>query len=487
LEIFDKMITLLDQYEIEYKESYISGSHDQVVMGKMFHRVVDRGIKKYVYGSRGVVYGAINAQYATTPGTTIFDSSTSRSYRAQPYREKAGNVRAAKHSCLEERIYDSMPPNALACFKRNNANIFVVKKDANEAPGYAPNNSGVDVFDNAFIMFDNFIPSYGGTRDNFNTGVDKYWTRSFPFESRYSNVSREQTQNFQNSVFATHEASFLDNTSQNFVALRVKKRMKGLILGTVGPSYGVFKHNTIQKYLIQPGRNWNHRWTVDVDSAKKFGFSGYSATGSCGNEDMLKVLYGFGDINTIFYSSSYVDNDNPTTYAMLGTNNWPDFRINNATNYSAPAGSYENVTGSVWSTSPVIRGWKYGLYSALPAYTSAYYRQGRYGQFRDMLEQRQFTKLLRKSSTNKTNFSNESSFSVQKLNAEISPVTVKFMDADGNLVEPARTQSQNLSEEVTSSLPFFDLTQRNRPENIRSLTNLKLLNFTVDQFRNTIL
>jgi len=483
------MITLLDQYEVEYKESYISGSHDQVVMGKMFYRVVDRGIKKYVYGSRGVAYGAINAQYASTPGTSIFDFNTSRSYRAQPYREKAGNTRATKHSCLEERIYDSMPPDALSCFKRNNANVFVIERTADEAPGYSAGTSGVDIFLNGFLMFDSYIPPYSGHRDNFNLGTDKYWTRSFPFEPRYADVKREKSQNFSNSVLANFKALFRHDSSQNFVALRTKRKVKGLILGTFAPARGVLKHDTanlLSSYLLPTP--WKHRWVVDMDSTKKvFVGSAANLTSSCGDDDMMKVLYGFGDINTIFYTSSYTDSENSTGYAMLGTNNWPDFRINNNTNYAAPSGSYEWITGSVWSASPVIRGWKYGLYSGLPAYTSAYYRQGRYGQFRDMLEQRQFTKLLNKSTSQKSNLNNESLFSVEKSSIGTSPVTVKFLDADGNLVEPGRTQSQNLSEEVTSSLPFFDLTQRNRPENVRSLTNLKLLNFTVDQFRNTIL
>ena len=483
------MITILDQYEVEYKESYTSGSYDQVVMGKMFHRITDRGIKKYVYGSRGVVYGAINAQYATTPGTTVFDSSTSRSYRAQPYREKAGNTRTAKHSCLEERIYDSMPPNALSCFKRNNANVFVIDRTSDETPGHNPALSGVDAWTNGFLMFDSYIPPYAGHRDNFNPGVDKYWTRSFPFEPRYADVNREKSQNFSNSVLANYKALFRHDSSQNFSVLRTKRKVKGLIIGTFAPSHGVFKHNTanlLSTYLLPTP--WKHRWVVDMDSTKKvFVGSAANLTSSCGDDDMMKVLYGFGDVNNIFYTSSYVDSENPTGYAMLGTNNWPDFRINNNTNTVAPSGSYEWITGSVWSTSPVIRGWKYGLYSGLPSYTSAYYRQGRYGQFRDMLEQRQFTKLLNNTTAQKTNLINGSSFSIDRSSAGTSPVTVKFLDADGNLVEPDRTQSQNLSIEATSSLPFFDLTQRNRSENVRSLTNLKLLNFTVDQFRNTIL
>lgn len=43
---------------------------------------------------------------------------------------------------------------------------------------------------------------------------------------------------------------------------------------------------------------------------------------------------------------------------------------------------------------PQLRGWKYGLYSGINTPTSAVWRRGRYGQFRDMLEQRIFTKYI---------------------------------------------------------------------------------------------
>ena len=43
-------------------------------------------------------------------------------------------------------------------------------------------------------------------------------------------------------------------------------------------------------------------------------------------------------------------------------------------------------------TGSIIQGWKYGLYNGLPTNFSAVFRQNHYGQFRDMLEQRIYTK-----------------------------------------------------------------------------------------------
>lgn len=477
------MVAVLDQFEIEYKESYISGTYDQVVMGNIISLTTVGGKRKYVYGNRGVVYGSINSNQPQQPGTSIFDFSTSVSYRSQPYKEKAGNCRASKHVCHDERIYDTITPDALACFKRNGAEPFFFTGSAVGIPGVGIF-SGFDSNNVGFIMFDNFIPTSNGNRSNFNRGVDRIWTRSFPFEPRYSDVSRKSQQKFLNGgVEAAYHADFLDNTGNNFIKVAKKRKLKSLIVGTVGPNAKYSnRHNTLalNTIFLPSGQNWYHHWVADRDTNSRYVFSGRFATGSCSDNDTMKVLFGYGDVNTIVYSSSYADSNNTQGYAMRGSNNWPDFRLKDSTNVgtSSLAGTYEGVTGSIWNISPVIRGWKYGLHSAFEDHTSAYYRQGKYGQFRDMLEQRKFTKIFTPNSQDR----------LQAIQQTISnsPVTVKFVDSEGKLTTPENTQSQNLSIEATSSLPYFDLVSRNRPIQLSIIsTNLKLINFSVDGFGNT--
>jgi hypothetical protein len=75
------------------------------------------------------------------------------------------------------------------------------------------------------------------------------------------------------------------------------------------------------------------------------------------------------------------------------------------------------------------------------------FRRDRYGQLRDMMEQRPFTryhlagKLLE------------------------SAVVSRFFDVDGNVMIPSDTFTQNLSPYSTSSLPYFDGVVRNRTDN----------------------
>ncbi len=150
------MVAVLDQYEVEYKESYTSGTYDQVVIGKMFNTTTRFGIRGFtITGSRGVAYGSINSDQAVTPGTTATDWSDSLSYRLQPYREKAGNCRAAKHLCYDERIYDTLVPNPVSCFKANGANVFTLRANNPYAGPASMTNggvyTGVDLFESAFI------------------------------------------------------------------------------------------------------------------------------------------------------------------------------------------------------------------------------------------------------------------------------------------------------------------------------------------------
>ena len=96
---------------------------------------------------------------------------------------------------------------------------------------------------------------------------------------------------------------------------------------------------------------------------------------------------------------------------------------------------------------PRIRGWKYGLLSALPSNTTAVYRHDSFGQFRDMLEQRadaRFYKTLTRGRFKGRSYPSAAT------------VRVRFVDDDGRLTRPEKTWSQNLSTFCTSSLPFFD-------------------------------
>ena len=122
-----------------------------------------------------------------------------------------------------------------------------------------------------------------------------------------------------------------------------------------------------------------------------------------------------------------------------------------------PTDNYNSF--SLMSSQPQYRGWKYGIANVAPMNTSAVYRWNRYGQFRDMLEQRKDTRV----------FDNESSKPLE------SAVVVRFVDRlSGAITNPESTQSQNLSSFVTSSMPYFDGLTKNRSDDPSTVTFVEI-------------
>lgn len=188
---------------------------------------------------------------------------------------------------------------------------------------------------------------------------------------------------------------------------------------------------------------------------------------------------------------------NPDT-RLIGGNNYPDFRLYSVDDRPNPHslednGSYTNklYKSNIFAVSPVIRGWKYGLVSAFPQHTRAIFKRNKFGQFRDMLEQRLFTKTVVDDtspfgdtavpSVSPEVLPNQSAVYVGRI--DNGPVEVVFVrqryEANERsigkiykeVVPPEMTTSQNLSTEVTSSLPYFDGIARHRSES--SMPNLK--------------
>ena len=104
-------------------------------------------------------------------------------------------------------------------------------------------------------------------------------------------------------------------------------------------------------------------------------------------------------------------------------------------------GEMANLSGGILNADVTVRGFKYGIINSVGQNSRAVYRHDRYGQFRDMLEQRQFSRY----------------YSAEDGLME-SGVEVLFLvrDTHAVAVDPETTNSQNMSVFATSSLPFFD-------------------------------
>jgi hypothetical protein len=163
-------------------------------------------------------------------------------------------------------------------------------------------------------------------------------------------------------------------------------------------------------------------------------------TGSAGFDDATKFLYGFGDSNTICKAIDGTDE------LFIGSTHVAETR---------ETAWDQSRHGLCTSLSPVIRGWKYGLRSGFPTYKETYFRRGSYGNFRDMLEQSVDTKYV--------SFDNKNTVGD-------SPVVVKFVTPQGAITDPANTQLVNMSQNATSSVPYFDGEVNDRPvQNVKDM------------------
>ena len=197
--------------------------------------------------------------------------------------------------------------------------------------------------------------------------------------------------------------------------------------------------------------------------------------------DVAKTIFGFGDSNTYEFDLPYTPDK--------GYTHLPIFR----------SGSTPFATGSSRALSPIIRGWKYGVQDGNPHYTSCVFRRDRFGQHRDMLEQRLYPVSYLDYDNAPTRYfgdfetsamPNPSPEKVKNVTIEY-PLTVTFVKQQvvtlGTSASPTEflvsvenkfrneTWSSNLSSYATSSLPYFDLENsslgRNRDEIPNSVIN----------------
>ena len=117
----------------------------------------------------------------------------------------------------------------------------------------------------------------------------------------------------------------------------------------------------------------------------------------------------------------------------------------------------------VYRGSPAY-GFAYGILNTRPQKTAAIFRSDRFGQFRDMIEQRQDGKIFKTRGGRSIRAPGNRLYqrgglkSAGSLGVQDGPVQCVFVDADDGqtIVSPYVTDCFNMSTECTSSIPFRD-------------------------------
>jgi hypothetical protein len=217
--------------------------------------------------------------------------------------------------------------------------------------------------------------------------------------------------------------------------------------------------SSIQRQTLQvkswiSGDDYDALWYDDIDVI---------AT----NSDAKKVIFGWGDWE--YYKFFY----------------WPGRGVSrtlslDAYNHKFPVPRWTIGTAGGQFISPVIRGWKYGLISANPHYTGCVFRRDRYGQLRDMLEQRPDTRFFTDLENSPYRYfpsPRDEGPAIELGQTDSAPQEIsdpavrvrhvrQAIDLNGKLRTffkiATTTSASNISPFCTSSLPYFDNRARNR-------------------------
>jgi hypothetical protein len=307
------------------------------------------------------------------------DSSNNR----QDIGEVTGSLfRNVKLTSPEERFYDTLTPRPDQINKINGGIILAEEDD--QSFGYLQVGSG---------------PGWGTGADE--TRVDTDWYGTFPFEARYSSVVR----------------------TRDPFSLVVAQKVRA-DTGTLPTTS--FEITNIGIMKTSPD-------TLSQDGSKQSTTASLRAVPLTGgfNTSLLSMTKAYYGISTT------VPNDAQKEGGVSPAN----YQYSPKLTFSLGVLNLDN--GVIVSAFEVVtRGWKYGLMNGVELKNSSVWRRDRYGNFRDMLEQRRDTKFL----VEKTDGSVVGFTAV-----EASPIKIVFSEID-----PEDTFSSNVSLEATSSLPFFD-------------------------------
>lgn len=502
---------VLDQFEVAYRFE-LSGSYtDNVITGSLVSvlplntvlndvdqngNLVTTSLKstQIVTGTRGLAYSSLTADSSLLPETPLASNTVAGPYLQSQFdfpfkstrlvqnHERAGDPRVTTFIDSTERWYDSMMPSVFEAFAADGTGIFIAPSGSKTTAFANPYQvSGLGVVGSlaqGWIYFD------GQTELSFPTIVNANWTKAFPFEPRYSGISRQQR--IEKSFLASYQFD-----GSTLVPIQPTP-VNGFFFGPVGQGVCARIHNAGPTYDFVTNLNAQY-WVSDVNLSSVYSGSPgtFFTTGSATVDDASRALFGFGDFN----SYRLVTNFDSTT-SLIGTGHFADSRDRegphpDGTNYEPPQDR------NTFLFSPVIRGWKYGVMSGVPMYNKAHWRRGRFGQNRDMLEQRPYGTMY---NTFNVGPATLNIFGTSIVTLQVQPqqgiqpglqpsvVEVKFVESlSGNTTAPENTWSSNLDLHCTSSMPYFDGVSTNRPPINQNLLNKQISTISSDARGNVSL
>lgn len=334
-------MSTLDQFEVE-PSSYYSGSYTgQVIFGDLLAQgfgptANERRIATSKLSGRSFSYW----QNTYTPYWLV-DGYVSGSFAGRPQR-------FSRQFSTSETYFDSIVPNPLDIHLRNTSGLALYAGELICVNGIRwginPATSPTDVAGEGTIMPIWATDSFDAVATFMDTSVvDQIWYLHFPFQSRYKGVQR--LLDFNGIFEKTYDLS-VDFNGATVTPVTKSNRLGTFALGVENTTHGGFG-------WLQDGRAKYPDVDLDI-------------IGTPPPRLLFEMYYGTGDGKETNLNGNYRKGPGYRGFNILVE----------------------------FAYKPLLRGFRYGLMNTTQINTSCVFRHGRFGQVRDMLEQRKVGKFL---------------------------------------------------------------------------------------------
>jgi hypothetical protein len=423
--------------------------YNQIIGGGLAPDPMDDPLNKLIHvsttdpsGTPILNYGRVVAREPSSTrevAATVYQgmASSNSIYARRPTGDVFGFHRNIRLACAEETYYDSLVPDPIQCWLADGQTKSFGGDNLIEATE-AGNTGSLGIGKSA-----RGSQSGGDGVGTYNGYTNEYWISSFPFEAKY--------RGFQEPPIDALKRRSTHTEQMNVAFAATAYSMQGAYSASAPYHQGA------------PEPSWN----------------GFDPTGTSNSENAYAYLSGFVTINidgkkpglqkaynipgeaksnsgVVYPAMNYITGRNSSEDtvlpALFGFGTGPEGAMNpwKRSAGGKPAGQQD---GRFFFVAQKQRGCKYGLYSWKPRATSTIFRSNAYGQLRDMLEQRRYSRFFLKSDN------------AVETDA---PVICQFkepiwLDPISNTDKaPFDTQCSNLSTFATSSVPYFDGEVKNR-------------------------
>ena len=472
---------IVDQWEIDSKMSYSGSYLDNAITGSMTNPMAGwprspaatvrshwAAASSMASGSEGLKNGpwdgylkpwvardssgnvvASEASDDVSYSQCVEPSST-REITATSFGGNTGDVfgfqRNVRLHCFGETYYDSLVPDPAVCWVADNQPKAYAGAEIQDVLGSGEtptlgigasnsgNQAGVSLADGTGTGPYN----YGGATRYTN----EWWLPSFPFEARYRGFTEPPTDEFKritehNNYRVRLCAPVFESSTEDWNGFSPT----GDSSPNCPQSSNVAGIPTLYIDGLKPGPQ---RATAASGDLMANPIANTSDMNSL-FETVMPVLFGFGTgiSGSVSPYARMVATDVGNGYSPTGSLN----------PYTSDGSGGSSALGQYQYLSNKPRGCKYGLYSWKPRNTSVIFRSSRFGQYRDILEQRRYSRF----------------YIARDAAVELSaPVLCQFreplwLDPLSDVEKsPVNTQCSNISTFATASVPYFDGEVKNR-------------------------